>query len=359
MPKLYFDSDVDVDDTDSENETFRVINDIPWIEKYRPQNLDSIVFQDEIIRVLKNSIKTGNLPHLLLHGPAGTGKTSTILAAARELFGPTIYRDRVIELNASDERGINIVRKKIVDFAKLSIGSIDPKYPSPNYKIIILDEADAMTKEAQGALRKVMEEYSGITRFCFICNYINQIIEPINSRCVKFRFRQLNNISISNKLEQIAFYEKISVLSGAIDVIINSSEGDLRKAIMLLQNLKYIVNFEEPAVGVDLATVTDMVGVLPPKMINKICKVCLSVESTHANIIEITDKIIKRGFPIQNILNNVINLIITSKNISDQQKSLMSIKMLQSEYMISQGSNEYIQLLNIFMQIKKLLTSVN
>src|SRR5690606_13947283 len=124
--------------------------------------------------------------------PPGSGKTSTILAIAMELFGPKKIKDRVIELNASDERGINVVRNKIVTFAKTAIGQSDPKFTCPPYKIIILDEADAMTIEAQSALRKTMEDNSGITRSCFICNYINQIIEPITSRCVKFRFKPLN-----------------------------------------------------------------------------------------------------------------------------------------------------------------------
>ena len=166
--------------------------DIPWIEKYRPRKLDEIISQKESINILLNTLKTGELPHLLLYGSPGTGKTSSILALCNELFGPRKFEERVIELNASDERGINVVRHKIINFAKIAIGNPDEKYICPPYKIIILDEADAITKEAQAALRKVMEDTSTITRFCFICNYINQIIEPINSRCVKIRFKSIN-----------------------------------------------------------------------------------------------------------------------------------------------------------------------
>ena len=147
------------------------IDKIPWVEKYRPYKLDDIMHQEEIKCMLKNSVKTGNLQHLLLYGPPGTGKTSIILAVARELYGPKLYREKTIELNASDERGINIVRNKIRRLAKAANDSADPDYPSPPYKIIILDEADAMTTEAQSALRKTMEDHSNITRFCFICNY--------------------------------------------------------------------------------------------------------------------------------------------------------------------------------------------
>lgn len=214
---------------------------IPWVEKYRPKKLDDIIQQDKVVNVLKKTIETGDMTHMLFYGPSGTGKTSTILATAMQLFGPDKIGERVIELNASDDRGIGAVRNSIISFSKVAIGSADPKYPSPPFKIVILDEADAMTPEAQAALRKVMETMSKITRFCFVCNYSNQIIEPISSRCMKFRFKPVSNDSIIERLNHISTKENIKIGQKCIDTIANISEGDVRRAIMTLQNLKYLL----------------------------------------------------------------------------------------------------------------------
>ncbi|KAJ2423438.1 Subunit of heteropentameric Replication factor C (RF-C), partial [Coemansia sp. RSA 2524] len=164
---------------------------IPWVEKYRPKNIDDVTAQDEVVQVLRKSLETKNLPHLLFYGPPGTGKTSTILALTRDMYGPEACKTRVLELNASDERGIAVVREKVKTFARAVVSRADPKYPSPPYKIVILDEADSMTTDAQAALRRIMEKYSRITRFCLVCNYVSRIIEPLASRCTKFRFKSL------------------------------------------------------------------------------------------------------------------------------------------------------------------------
>ena len=173
LTHLIDDENIDIDADIEESPEISIDDKIPLVEKYRPEKIDDIMYQDEVKAMFKDALKTGNLPHLLLYGPPGTGKTSSILAAARELYGPFSFRDRTTEMNASDERGINIVRNKIVTISKTMLSNADTRFPSPNYRIIILDEADAMTTEAQSALRKTMEDYSGITRFCFICNYIN------------------------------------------------------------------------------------------------------------------------------------------------------------------------------------------
>ena len=182
---------------------------------------------------------------MLFYGPPGTGKTSTILALAKELYGPQMFKTRVLELNASDERGISIVREKVKDFARMQLSNPPPnyqeKYPCPPYKIIILDEADSMTQDAQSALRRTMETYSKITRFCLICNYVTRIIDPLASRCSKFRFKPLDQGNAKKRLEEIAENEGVELEEHAVEALIKCSEGDLRKAITFLQSAARLV----------------------------------------------------------------------------------------------------------------------
>ncbi|MCJ1226456.1 Subunit of heteropentameric Replication factor C (RF-C) [Toensbergia leucococca] len=182
---------------------------------------------------------------MLFYGPPGTGKTSTILALAKELYGPEMFQTRVLELNASDERGISIVREKVKNFARMQLSNpplhYKDKYPCPPYKIIILDEADSMTQDAQSALRRTMETYSKITRFCLICNYVTRIIDPLASRCSKFRFKSLDQGNAKKRLEEIAENEDVKLEDGALDTLIRCSEGDLRKAITFLQSAARLV----------------------------------------------------------------------------------------------------------------------
>ena len=178
---------------------------VSWVEKNRPNNINEICHQDEVKEGLRNFIENKNIPHLLFFGPSGSGKTSTIIAMAKELFG-VHYQDRIKELNASDERGINVVREKIKNYSQESINNIEGL---PPWKIIILDEADNMTSESQYALRRIMEEYSKITRFCVICNYHYKIIDPIVSRCALFRFKPIPKLFIKNQLKFISKKEKL------------------------------------------------------------------------------------------------------------------------------------------------------
>jgi len=221
---------------------------------------------------------------MLFYGPPGTGKTSTILALARELFGPDHFRHRVLELNASDERGIAIVREKIKEFARQTprattgIASDGKVYPCPPYKIVILDEADSMTQDAQGALRRIMETYARITRFCLVCNYVTRIIEPLTSRCSKFRFKPLDMSSTSARLRQIAEAEKVDVSEEVVDALVKTSGGDLRRAITYLQSCSRLVNATvveegEKAAVIQAQDVQEIAGVVPDKIIEEFAAV--------------------------------------------------------------------------------------
>jgi replication factor C subunit 2/4 len=231
---------------------------------------------------------------MLFYGPPGTGKTSTVLALAKELYGPELIKTRVLELNASDERGISIVREKVKDFARMQLSnpSVDyrSRYPCPPYKIIILDEADSMTQDAQSALRRTMETYSKITRFCLICNYVTRIIDPLASRCSKFRFKSLDQGNAQKRAEDIARLEGVKLEDGAAQMLIKCAEGDLRKAITFLQSAARLVGAvgenekeedqnsmdvdgdekEKPLVTVK--SIEDIAGVIPDATIEKLAK---------------------------------------------------------------------------------------
>jgi replication factor C subunit 2/4 len=356
---LKFSDLLDIDDDCLIDEKPKIKNDYksvtenkPWVDKYRPSSLDEVIYQDEVIKMLKKTLKTGNLQHLLFYGPPGTGKTSTILAMAIELFGPKVYSDRVIELNASDERGINIVRNKIVRFAKTAIGNKDDNYLCPRYKIIILDEADAMTTEAQQALRKTMEDNSEITRFCFICNYINQIIDPIASRCAKFRFKPLEEKCMLDKLEYIAKEENLNITRSTLNLVTDISNGDMRKAIMLLQNLQYVPN-ENPDKLIDANCVYEIANYIDQDHLDRITKLCIdSVKSDAKKVMKLTNSIRMTGYPIHNIMKQLHELIINNAKLTDKMKSIICLHLAETEKRLVDGSDEFLQLLSALMCIK-------
>jgi replication factor C subunit 2/4 len=321
------------------------LNNIPWVDKYRPRHISSIAHQDEIKKVLQNTIETGNLPSFIFYGPPGTGKTSAILALAYELFGPNLINERVLELNASDQRGINVVRDKIIKFAKESISDPDPNYPSPPYKIIILDEADAITLDAQAALRKVIESASKITRFCFTCNYIEKIIQPIISRCVKFRFKPLSIDVLNERLNIICTFEKLKINNDCINRIAEISEGDCRKAIMILQNCKYVLKIKDNITIEDCDILTGTTG---KQILENIW-----VNMMDANIYEmnsITKNVINNGVNINDLLKFLKNKIVNS-NMSNQNKSKLIMEILNVNTKLLEKADEYLQLLYLFTLI--------
>jgi len=314
-----------------------------WVEKYRPDNLNEITSQNNIINSLKNGIITKNIPHLIFYGGSGSGKTSTILALAKELFGKN-YKDRIIELNASDERGINIVREKIKMYAKQTI-----KYDesSPPWKIIILDEADTMTADSQFALRRIIEEYSKVTRFCFICNYHNKIIDPIISRCSLFYFKPINYHDIYNKLVDIKNKENFNCSDELIHKIINISKGDLRKSINYLQKCynSYDKNFNN-------FLLNEVSGIISSDFFNEII---FNIYNKNLKEVDILiNSFYLEGYSFINQINLFYEFILNG-NFNNNQKSKIILKLIDIDQNLIKGCDEYIQFIKFIYYIISLL----
>lgn len=337
-----------------ENIPTKILKKCTHKQEYK-QNKNSLVYNIQIQKLEKGmycGFEIDNNKRFLLGDFTVTHNTSSILAIAMELFGPKKYNERVIELNASDERGINIVRNKIVTLAKSAISANDPNYLCPSYKIIILDEADAMTNEAQSALRKTMEDNSTITRFCFICNYINQIIDPITSRCVKFRFKPIDEKNMMDKLIDIADKEKMVITNHAVKIISNVSNGDMRKAIMLLQNLNYLNK------NIDIYDVYEIANMVPCAKMNEIINKCVNDSTNTLSIRNLANEFSMSGYPINIILSQLIDCIVKNKDINDKMKSQICLHIANTEKRLIDGADEYLQLLSIFMCIKSVVINI-
>ncbi|XP_074988194.1 replication factor C subunit 4 isoform X2 [Caretta caretta] len=295
---------------------------IPWVEKYRPKCVDEVAFQEEVVAVLKKSLEGADLPNLLFYGPPGTGKTSTILALARELYGPELFRQRVLELNASDERGIQVIREKVKIFAQLTVsGSRSDGKVCPPFKIVILDEADSMTSAAQAALRRTMEKESKTTRFCLICNYISRIIEPLTSRCSKFRFKPLTDKIQQQRLLAVSEKENVQVSNEAVSCLVKVSEGDLRKAITFLQSATRLTGGKE----ISEKVVTEIAGVVPKETIDGLLSACQS--GSFEKLETVAKNLINEGYAVAQLINQLHDDIVEREDLPDQQKSVIAEKL--------------------------------
>ena len=251
-----------------------------WSEKYRPEKLSEVVDQKEIIKGISNLIKSPDIPHMLFAGPAGVGKTTTALCIAMELLGEE-WRKNTLELNASDERGIKMVRERVKEFAASIKLAGDKEFGKP--KIIILDEADEMTSEAQTALRRIIEDSARTTRFVIICNYLSQIIEPIQSRCVVFRFTRLPKEDVIDHLKMICEQQKVKYEEKALAQIYGATGGDLRHSINIMQAAA-------STGSVSVASVTAAIGLSGRARVGEVLRLAMSgrFNDSRAKLLELT-----------------------------------------------------------------------
>uniref|UniRef100_A0A1A9UIK0 Replication factor C subunit 2 n=1 Tax=Glossina austeni TaxID=7395 RepID=A0A1A9UIK0_GLOAU len=314
----------------------------PWVEKYRPKTVEDVVEQSEVVAVLRKCVEGSDLPNMLLYGPPGTGKTSTILAVARQIFGD-MFRERILELNASDERGINVVRTKIKNFAQLTASNTRPdgRY-CPPFKIIILDEADSMTHAAQAALRRTMEKESRSTRFCLVCNYVSRIIEPITSRCTKFRFKPLQEEKIVERLQYICGLEGVQIEEEAFKTIVEVSGGDMRRAITTLQSCYRLKGAQHKISKNDLF---EMSGMLPQHYIEDYLEVCRSGD--YMKLEEFVNELGYEAYSIGQMLEQFNEYVLRSPFLTDMQKARICDKLGESSYRLQDGGSEYLQAMDL------------
>ncbi|CAL1528761.1 unnamed protein product [Lymnaea stagnalis] len=303
---------------------------LPWVEKYRPKNLDDLISHKDIINTISKFVSEERLPHLLFYGPPGTGKTSTILAVAKKIYANKEFNSMVLELNASDDRGIGIVRGQILSFA--STRTIFKK----GFKLVILDEADAMTKDAQNALRRVIEKFTENTRFCIICNYLSKIIPALQSRCTRFRFGPLKQEQMVPRLEYVIAQESVKVTESGMKALVTLANGDMRKALNILQSTS--MAFDE----VTEDNVYTCVGHPLRKDIENIVNWVLNENFTTAYNNTMALKT-QKGLALSDILTEIHNYIHRVDLPLHVRMQLLE-KMADVEYRLASGTSEKIQL---------------
>ncbi|MEK6872118.1 MAG: replication factor C small subunit [Nanoarchaeota archaeon] len=300
-----------------------------WTEKYRPHRFEDVVGQDDIIKRVRNLTKSLNIPHMLFAGPAGTGKSTLALIVVKELFGKN-WKENYLELNASDERGIDVVRQKVKDFARTkSLGSVP-------FKVIFLDEADALTKEAQQALRRTMENFTSTCRFILSCNYSSKIIDPIQSRCVILRFKLLEKKDIEKRVKYIAENEKLQITDAAIVTLYEVSEGDCRRVINLLQASAAI----SPSLSTEL--INTMASAARPSDVKIVLEYALSGDFIKAKE-KLLDIMLRDSISGTDIIKS-IQKEVWNLQIDPELKVKLTEKTGEVEFRMVEGSDEFVQL---------------
>lgn len=289
--------------------------------------------QEEIVRRLKSYVRSRNVPHLLFSGPPGVGKTAAAISMVRELFGDD-WRANFIELNASDERGIDVVRHKVKDFARTApLGDAE-------FKVIFLDEADALTNDAQSALRRTMERYSSICRFILSCNYSSKIIEPIQSRCAVYRFRSLSDEAVAERMKRIADAEKIGLTEEGLGAIVYVARGDMRKAINALQAASLM---EESVTG---ETIYQITATARPEQIKELIEVARTGKFTKARGL-LDELLLVQGLSGEDIIIQIHRHMLSLMD-SDELSASTVVRLMdrigEIDFRMTEGANERIQL---------------
>jgi len=308
---------------DNKNSDFEI-----WTEKYRPKEFSDVLGNDMIVKRVEDLVNSKNIPHLMFAGPAGTGKSSLSLIIVRKLFDD-YWRQNYLELNASDERGIDVIREKVKNFARI-------KSFSGSFKIIFLDEADALTRDAQHALRRTMENYTKTCRFIISCNYLNKIIDPIQSRCSVFRFNLIPKEKIKSLIMKIAKNEKLSIDDNAIDALYESSNGDCRRIVNILQSSS------GTSKKIDEKAIYGMLSNARPGEIKQIIEDSLSgkFSSSRSKLLDVMLNQSLNGIDIiKSMQREVWNI-----DADDNTKLRMIEKLGEAEFRIVEGSDEFIQL---------------
>ena len=306
----------------------------PWILKYKPKIFDDFVYHDNIVNIIKNSLT--NLPHMIFYGPNGVGKTCLVKIIINSIYKSHTIRRNVLQLSAADQRGIGVVRKEIKAFAKQSV------YLNEGcFKLVILDEVDSMSFEAQSALRRIMETYSKTTRFCFICNSINKVSNPIVSRCVKFLFKQIPKDNIKKRLMYIAKSENLSKIKlNVISKICEISNGDLRKSINLFEMLSNSSeNLNDLTNDLDYLT-----GKIDDELINRLLNVI--IDRNFDKILDFIFDIFYQGYSPKDILSSIFKNILENDEISDNKKIKIFKYLSSTDKSISIGGDQNLNILN-------------
>lgn len=319
--------------------------------------LEDLVAHEDIIRILTNLIDSDNLPHLLLYGPPGTGKTSTIVAAARRMYGSDRYHSMTLELNASDARGIDVVRNEIKEFAGTrrlfsgpTGGGGGGGSGSASVKLILLDEADAMTSDAQFALRRVIEKYTKNARFCLICNYVSKIIPALQSRCTRFRFSPLSPHQIQGRLQEVAQLEKVNITSNGIQAVLDLSGGDMRRVLNLLQSTAMSNE------TVDETAVYLTSGSPLPNDMDDILRSLLNSSFAESSR-HITTLCATKGYALADVLER-LTVKLSGLALDAAPLAKLLDGMSQVEYRLAGGTDEKIQtaaLVGVFVETRQLL----